>query len=296
MDDRLNPDAETVRALVAAQFPPWAHLPVTPVLPGGWDNRTFRLGEAFAVRLPAAARYTDQVAKEHRWLPVLAPRLPLPVPRPLAMGAPGPGFPFPWSVRPWLDGLPAGPGRVTDWSAFARDLAGFLRALHAVPVEGAPVPGLHNFHRGGSLAVYDAETRAALAGRPDADACLAVWDAALAARADGPPVWVHGDIAPGNLLVRDGRLGAVIDFGCCAAGDPACDLVIAWTRLDTPARAVFRAALGLDAGSWARARGWALWKAALILSGRAAPQPLEVPAAEVLARVLAEGLSPPAGP
>jgi aminoglycoside phosphotransferase (APT) family kinase protein len=295
MDDRLNPDAETVRALVAAQFPHWAGLAATPVTPGGWDNRTFRLGERLAVRLPSAARYAPQVEKEHRWLPVLAPHLPLPVPVPVAVGVPGQGCPFPWSVRPWLDGEPAGPS-VADLTAFARDLAVFLRALHAVPPEGAPAPGPHNFFRGGALTAYDAETREAVAGRPDAAACLAVWAAALASGFDGTPVWVHGDIAPGNLLVRDGRLAAVIDFGGCAVGDPACDLVIAWTRLDAPARAAFRAALGLDAGTWARARGWALWKAALILSGRSAPQPLERPAGEVLALVLAEGLSPPAAP
>lgn len=261
-------DADLVRGLVREQFPQWAHLPVEPVLPGGWDNRTFRLGPELSVRLPSGPGYAPQVEREQRWLPRLAPHLPLPVPEPVAHGAPGHGFPFPWSVYRWLPGDTLAARPVAD-AALARDLAGFLCALRGVDARGGPPPGPHNGFRGGDLAIYDAETRrsvAALGDRVDADAALAVWDAAGATAWDAPPVWFHGDVAAGNLLVRDGRLAAVIDFGCAGVGDPACDLVIAWTLLDAPERAVFRDALGLDDATWARGRGWALWKALLTMA------------------------------
>ena len=167
-DDRVAVTPELVRRLVATQFPRWAHLPVRPVAPGGWDNRTFRLGEDMKVRLPSAARYAAQAEKEHRWLPRLAPRLPLPIPEPLALGAPGEGFPWTWSVQRWLGGATAAHDRVGDASRFAADLAGFLRALWRIPAADGPAAGPHSFFRGGSLAVYDAETRACLAALGDA--------------------------------------------------------------------------------------------------------------------------------
>ena len=139
-DDRVAIPTATARALVAAQFPAWAHLPVTPVDPPGWDNRTFRLGPAMKLRFPSAARYVAQVEKEARWLPVLAPRLPLPVPEPLAVGAPGAGYPFPWSVQSWLPGQPASLAPPDDPVRFALDLAAFISALRAVPAAGGPRP------------------------------------------------------------------------------------------------------------------------------------------------------------
>jgi aminoglycoside phosphotransferase (APT) family kinase protein len=152
---------------------------------------------------------------------------------------------------------------------FAADLAGFLAALHRVGAEDGPPPGKHNFFRGGPLTVYDAETRAAietLGDRIDGAAATRVWEAALAATWDGAPVWVHGDVAEGNLLVADGALSAVIDFGGTGVGDPSCDTVIAWTFFSGPSRETFRAALPVDAGTWARGRGWALWKALIVLA------------------------------
>ncbi len=219
-----------------------------------------------SVRLPSAARYAPQVAKEHRWLPVLAPHLPLPIPESLSMGAPGEGYPWPWSVRGWHNGAPVSEQPVEP-TRLARDLAAFLGALHRIDATGGPPPGPDNFHRGGGLAVYDAETRAALDGRIDTKAAADTWAAALASAWQGAPVWVHGDIAPGNLLVRDGRLSAVIDFGGMAVGDPACDLAIAWTHFTGEARDAFRAALPLDPATWARGRGWALWKALITAAG-----------------------------
>jgi len=225
-------DAALVRRLIAAQFPPWADLPVRPVEAGGWDNRTFRLGPRMTARLPSAEPYALQVEKEHRWLPKLAPLLPLPIPVPLAKGAPAGGYPWQWSVYRWLEGEPASVGGIADLRRFATDLAEFLNALRRSDPTGGPPPGRHNFFRGGPLTVYDAETRqaiAALEGRVDTGAASAVWQAALGAKWDGSPVWFHGDVAAGNLLVEDGRLGAVIDFGTSGVGDPACDLAIAWT-------------------------------------------------------------------
>jgi aminoglycoside phosphotransferase (APT) family kinase protein len=255
---------ELVSALIADQFPQWAALPVTPVDLNGWDNTTFRLGAELSVRLPTADVYVPQVEKEHRWLPVLAPRLPLPIPQPVARGAPGRGFPRPWSVYRWLVGEVATADRVADLGAFARDLAGFLAALYAVDPSGGPSAGAHSFLRGAPLDVYDEDARSAIAeldGAIDAAAATDAWTAALASSWDGPPVWVHGDVTGANLLVVGGRLSAVLDFGCSAVGDPACDLAIAWTFFDADSRSVFRERLGLDDATWTRGRGWALWKA-----------------------------------
>ena len=258
-----------VSRLVAEQFPHWGHLPVRPVELDGSDNRTFRLGGTMSVRLPSADAYTAQVEKEHRWLPRLGPHLPLPIPTPLAKGVPGSGFPRPWSVYRWLAGESATVARIDGLARFADDLAGFLAALQRIDADDGPAAGPHSFFRGGPLETYDAETRetiALLAGQVGKDAALAVWDDALAARWADQPVWVHGDVVPSNLLVHEGHLSAVIDFGCSAVGDPACDLAIAWTVFEGDSRAVFREGLAVDDGAWARGRGWALWKALLTLA------------------------------
>jgi aminoglycoside phosphotransferase (APT) family kinase protein len=260
-------DATLVKQLIRAQFPEWAELAIAPVQNGGWDNRTFRLGDSMSVRLPSALAYVAQVEKEHRWLPVLRPHLPLPIPVPLGLGAPGAGYPWPWSVYGWLDGEPAHAGRIDGLGRFAADLAQFLVALRGIDARG-PVAGAHNFHRGGSLTIYDAETRwsiGVLADEIDVAAVTEVWDLALATSWQGPPVWVHGDVAQTNLLVKEGRLNAVIDFGCTGVGDPSCDLVIAWTFLDPGSREKFRSAVALDWATWMRARGWAIWKALITL-------------------------------
>lgn len=263
-------DAALVRALVAAQFPQWADLPIRPVESGGWDNRTFRLGEQMSVRLPSGPSYAAQVEKEHRWLPVLAPHLPLPIPEPLARGEPGEGYPFSWSIYRWLEGSPATAATIADLDLVARSLAGFLAALYRIDAASGPPAGQHNFHRGGRLAIYDAQTRAALAalqGRIDTAIAETVWAAALGSQWQCPGVWVHGDVAAGNLLIEQGRLCAVIDFGSSAVGDPACDLVAAWTMFSGASRETFRAALCLDEATWSRARGWALWKALITAAG-----------------------------
>ncbi|MDQ2846769.1 MAG: aminoglycoside phosphotransferase family protein [Actinomycetota bacterium] len=269
LDGRAGIDASLVTRLIADQFPHWRELTVSPVRDDGWDNRTYRLGEDMSVRLPTASGYAPAVHKEHRWLPVLAPSLPVPVPVPLAKGAPGAGYPFAWSVRRWLDGEPALTASIADLPALATDVARFLVALQGIDPTGGPQAGEHTFYRGAPLAHYDAETRhalGALAARIDTTSIGQVWEVALSSNWDRAPVWFHGDIASGNLLVREGRLAAVIDFGTSGVGDPACDLVLAWTMLRGESRARFRATMNLDPATWARARGWALWKALICLA------------------------------
>ncbi|WP_182113080.1 MULTISPECIES: aminoglycoside phosphotransferase family protein [unclassified Actinotalea] len=282
--------ADLVRRLVAEQHPRWAALPVTPVPRSGWDNRTFRLGDELLVRLPSAAEYAEAVVKEQRWLPVLAGHLPLPIPAPVAAGAPGRHFPWPWSVYRWLPGESADAAPPADLTRLAVDLAAFLAALQAVPGPG-PGPGQHNWWRGGPVDRYEHETRHALevlAGEVDVTAAGQVWQAAVASTWGGPDVWLHGDVAPGNLLVSGGALSAVIDFGTCGWGDPACDLVIAWTFFDGRSRDAFRGAVDADAGTWARARGWALWKALITMDRRRDDAAASAAARRVLEAVLAD--------
>jgi aminoglycoside phosphotransferase (APT) family kinase protein len=267
--DKLDIDVPLVARLIATQFPHWAHLPIRPVSSDGWDNRTFHLGGQMTVRLPSAGQYALQVAKEHRWLPELAPHLPLPIPVPLAMGSPGEGYPWNWSVYRWLDGEIATRERIEDLTQFATTLGEFLTSLQGIDPTDGPPPGRHNFFRGGSLMVYDGETRqaiAALGHMIDATGATAVWEMALASELRGASVWFHGDISPGNLLVGGGRLNAVIDFGTSGIGDPACDLAIAWTFFHEESRRAFRQALRGDAAMWARGRGWTLWKALITLA------------------------------
>ena len=276
--DEVNIDVSLVRRLIAAQFPQWADLPIKPVEASGIDNRTFHLGEDMTVRLPSGPWYALQVEKEQRWLPKLAPLLPLPIPTPLAMGVPADGYPWHWSVYRWIEGETASSERIADLRQFATELAQFLVALQRIDATGGPPPGRHNFFRGGPLTVYDAETRQAIAAlddKIDTDAASEVWEVALKATWHGPPVWFHGDVAGGNLLVKEGRLSAVIDFGISGVGDPSCDLAIAWTFFGGESRDAFRAALQLDDATWARGRGWALWKALITLAEHIDTNPLE---------------------
>lgn len=262
--DKADITPDLVTCLLDSQFPQLADLPVSPVEFDGWDNTTFRLGDKMSVRLPSAEAYVEQIDKEHRWLPILAGHLPLAIPEPLERGLPGCGYPRPWSIYRWREGQHATISRIADLTAFAIGLAEFLEALYSIDPTGGPPAGPHSFYRGGPLSTYDAETKATigeLGDKIDADAATQVWEAALSATWTGRPAWVHGDVAPANLLLVDGRLSAVIDFGCSAVGDPACDTVIAWTFLAGPSREAFRAHLPLDEGTWVRGRGWALWKA-----------------------------------
>lgn len=281
MSSAETPEISTalVEQLISEQFPQWADLPIRPVEFGGWDNRTFHLGDDMSVRLPSAAHYALQVEKEQHWLPRLAPHLPLRIPVPLAIGRPGRGYPWHWSVYRWLRGETATHAPIADLASFATTLGEFLAALQRIDAWSGPPLGQHNFYRGGPLAVYDHETRRAfeaLEGTIDVAAARVVSEAALASAWNDDPVWFHGDVASGNLLVENGRLSAVIDFGTSGVGDPACDLSISWTMFDETSRAAFRDALPLDEETWARGRGWTLWKALIVAAEMPGTDRLEI--------------------
>lgn len=262
--DKDDITADVARALIAEQCPQWAHMDVQPVAVNGWDNSSFRLGDDMPVRLPSHERYVLGVHKEHRWLPVLGPQLPLPIPKPLFLGRPGRDFQRPWSVFRWIQGEPASPERINDRVAFAHDVADFLRALYSLDAAGGPPAGQQNFNRGLPLAVWDEQVHADIEvhrAAIDAHEVSLLWEEACSTTWAGEPVWFHGDVAQNNLLVRDGRLCAVIDFGTSAVGDPACDVVLAYTFLDGAARDAYRDRLAFDEDTWTRGRGWALWKA-----------------------------------
>ena len=268
--DEVDIDAVLVRRLLDAQFPQWTGLSIEPVLPLGTDNALYRLGDDMVVRLPRTERTARTLEKERRWLPTIAPLLPLAVPLPLAEGIPADGYPFSWSVYSWLSGENATPDRIADEKQFALDLAEFVAALQRIDATPGPPPGEHNFFRGVPLASRDAATRAALASlraEIDVAAVAAVWEEGLrTAEWHGAPVWIHGDLDARNVLVENGRLSAVVDFGGLGVGDPACDVMVAWKLFSADARRVFRAALAIDEPTWARSKGWALSQALMALS------------------------------
>ncbi|GAA4911859.1 aminoglycoside phosphotransferase family protein [Stackebrandtia albiflava] len=252
-------DDALVRDLVADRFPAWSGLPLRRWEPAGSDNVIYRLGDDLSVRLPRGEWAAGQAVKEHRWLPGLAARLPLAIPAPVGLGEPALGYPWHWSVSQWLPGTAARTELLTDPQRAARDLAGFLTTLWETPLPGQGSDDAAPTAEG--LARRDRATRDAItatADRFDAAALTRVWEAALATTDDRAPRWVHGDMHDGNLLVVDGRLSAVIDFGGLAAGDPACDLVVAWTLFDAAARDTFRSLSGVDDATWTRGRGWAI--------------------------------------
>lgn len=256
-------DTTLVKHLIEQQFPQWADLPINPVATSGWDNRTFHLGENMSMRLPSDAQYASQVEKEQYWLPKLQPYLPLMIPKPIAMGEPSKEYPWHWSIYQWLEGIAATNAHIDDHNIFARSLAKFLKALQQCDISGGPQADPQNFYRGGNLSVYDSDTRKAVSKIENinlAKKLMVIWENALASRWQYEPVWIHGDISVGNLLVNKGKLVAVIDFGQLAVGDPACDLAMYWTFLSGQSREIFREVLNLDDDTWDRARGWVLWK------------------------------------
>ena len=265
-EDEVQIGVEQVARLIETQFPGWAGLPLRPMQPEGTDNAIFRLGESMSVRLPRIAWAAGDPTKEHTWLPRLEPSLTLAVPTPLGLGRPAEGYAWDWSVCAWLPGESAVPERLDDPAVTLRDLTRFLRELWAIDTADGPPPG----GRGGPLRERDEDCLASIAmldGAFDRSWLEAEWDAALdAAPWSEPPIWLHGDLDPRNLLATEGRLSGVLDWGALAVGDPAADLMVAWKMLDVDGRTRFRAALDVDEPTWRRARGWALSQAVMILS------------------------------
>ena len=268
--DEVDIDAPLVRRLLDAQFPEWADLPIEPVLPRGTDNALYRLGDEMVARLPRTERTSTRLKKERRWLPRIAPLLPLAVPRPLAEGTPADDYPFAWSVYRWLNGENATPDRIADEKQLALDLAEFVAALQRIDPTPGPPPGEHNFFRGAPLASRDAATRAAIAAlrtELDAPTVTAAWEDALRAPEwHSAPIWIHGDLDARNVLVKNSRLSAVVDFGGLGVGDPACDAMAAWKLFSAEARNVFRTALAIDEANCVRSKGWALSQALIALA------------------------------
>ncbi len=249
-------DAALARRLVDTQFPQWAELPLLLFTPAGSDHVIYRLGEELSVRIPRHAGAITQARKEAEWLPRLAPHLPLAVPVPVEVGEPDFGYPWPWSASRWLAGEVATVDALSGSHEAAVVLAEFLTALHRF--DSATTQDL----TGQPLSTWDTATRSAITKAGDAFDTAAMgelWDAALAAPDwDRPPVWFHGDFHTGNLLTAKGRLSAVIDFGELGKGDPARDLIIAFTLMSAETRATFRTTLDVDDATWSRGRGWAL--------------------------------------
>ena len=254
-DDEIDVDVDLVRRLLERQLPHWADLELVRVEPSGTDNAIYRLGDAMSVRLPRIHWAAGQPQFEHTWLPELAPRLPLPIPEPLALGEPGEEYPYQWAVHTWIPGTTA-QGALPDAAGLTR----FVLAMQRVDATGAPASrrGLPLDRLQGTEAAIER-----CRGILDADAALATWEEALAAPAwDRPPVWVHGDLDPRNLLLEGGRLSGVIDFSCAGIGDPAHDVGAAWRVLPPRGRAAFLEELGVDVATVARAKGWIVLHAA----------------------------------
>lgn len=255
--DEAEIDAPLVRRLIARQFPEWAGLPVERLESAGTENAMFRLGCDLVVRLPRHPGAVGSIEHEQCWLSLLEPLLPVAVPEPLGRGGADEEFPWPWSVYGWLDGRNPAVDALEAPETLARELAGFIRALRRVDAGNGP-----SHARAVPLSARDTHTRAALAqltGAVNTAAVTALWEEAVRApEHTGPPVWAHADLSPGNVLVSEGRLSAVIDFGCAGVGDPAVDLIVAWNLLPAGVRDIFREAVGADDAEWARGRGWAL--------------------------------------
>jgi len=291
--DEADIDAQLVHRLLSAQFPSFAHIPLAPVTTSGTDPALFRLGGNMVVRMPRIHWATEQADMERRRLPRLAPHLPLAVPEQLAMGEPGEGYPWRWAIYRWLEGESAIDNSAADTVQTAIGLAQFIHALQAADPTGGLVADVASGGRGAPLAARDADTRDAITRSHDlidSDAVTLAWEAALTAPVyGGPPVWIHGDLEPGNLLLRDGRLSAVIDFCCLCLGDPAVDLIPAWSIFTGEARAAFRSGLDVDDAAWARGKGWALSTAIIALPYYVNTNPfMAANARRKLAAVLAE--------
>jgi aminoglycoside phosphotransferase (APT) family kinase protein len=281
-------DAALVQALLADQHPDLAGLELVE-LATGWDNVNYRLGEVYTVRLPRRSMSAVLVEHEQRWLPVLAPRLPLPIPAPVRVGRPALGYPWSWSLCPWLPGVPAATAVFADPIDAAQQVGAFLAALHTP----APADAPDNPYRGGPLTERSSHMHARidqLADLVDGVTVRKMWDAAVGAPAwNREPVWLHGDVHPANVLVERGRVAAILDFGDITGGDPASDLAAAWMLFPSGARPAFRAAVGdHDDDTWTRARGWALFLAIAIIANSADNPTMARIGRDTLDRVLEE--------
>ena len=268
-DNEIAIDAALVQGLLADQAPDLATARPERVTAFGTDNAMFRLGTDLVVRLPRLPGAARSVAQEQRWLPVFGPQMPVAVPVVVFAGKPGRSYPFPWSVYRWLPGISLADGSDQPLGKIAVDLARAIQALWAIDPTGGPLAGGENSSRGVDLIERDESVRECIAqvtAEFDPDRLTAIWsDACAATRWTDPPVWVHGDLMPGNLLTLDGRLAAIIDWGAMAVGDPAVDLMPAWNLFGAEERQTFRTTINANGALWRRGRGWALSQAVIAL-------------------------------
>jgi aminoglycoside phosphotransferase (APT) family kinase protein len=253
--------------LIIEQFPRFSHLHIATVEYDGHDNRTFHLGNEMLIRLPSAESYALKVPKEQKWLPILQQHISLPIPQPIAMGQPSETYPWHWSIYKWLDGKSINMLDIDDLDleCIAVQLAQFLKELYKIDISDANelLPGQHNWWRGDHISVYDVQARTQiirLNNIINAEESFKLMDRAMSAKWSRDPVWMHGDIAVGNILIQDGKVAGIIDFGGMGIGDPACDLGIAYTLLKGESRKIFQSQLTLDPDTWTRAKAWVLWK------------------------------------
>ena len=288
-DDEVVTDAALVAALVAEQFPEWALLPVAEVTSSGTDNAMYRLGDRLAARMPKIHWAVKPLEREFAWLPRIAPALPFAAPVPVALGQPGEGYPWRWTVCRWLEGVHPVAGGTQGAEQLAADLAEFVRAMRSLDPTGAPRTAWPRpLHEENGLVRTNLALLADELG-PQLDDVVAIWEEALAASPAGASVWIHGDLAPSNLLMRDGRLHGILDFGAMGLGDPASELRPAWNLLPASARDVFRDGVGADETTWARARGWVLLQALAQLPYYTVRNPpLAANARHVIAELVAE--------
>ena len=264
-ENEFEVDNCLVRALLKSQYPQWAHLPLKTIPSSGTDNVLFRLGSEYVVRLPRIDWATESIHKEFEWVPKISRFLTIPISTPLFKGDPELSYPWSWTVTRWNEGHTPNLEKEGEYALLANDLADFLNELHQIPLANGPTS-----RRGIPLTELDADTRKAIAclkGEIDVESVTSRWNQLSSAPSwSKDPVWVHGDFLPGNILVQNNRLSAVIDFSDVGMGDPACDLVIGWSLLNSHSRRYFRENLkNIDDATWDRGRGWALSIALIML-------------------------------
>lgn len=263
----MNLSIDTIKHIIIDQFPEFANLTIREVENNGHDNRTYHLGDEFSLRFPSAIEYSTQVIKEHQFCSILQKSISINITHPYALGKPSKYFPFYFSINKWIKGETVNRDNLLDLNQFAKDCANFLNQLHTCDTRNGPIPGTHNFFRGGKIDIYRDETISSIQKytKFDQTKCMKILKEGIESICTEPIVWVHGDFAVGNLLINKGKLSAVIDFGSMAIGDPACDYVLAWTLFNQESRKIFLDTLNVSLGTIKRARAWALWKALISL-------------------------------